>query len=370
MSATIKPAYDTVKDLVPYQAGKPIEELAREMGLTSIIKMASNENPMGMSEAALEAALKAASGGYRYPDGAGWELKGKLAEKHGVSREMIVLGNGSNEILELLAQILVPGCAAVYAWPAFIVYRLATLAHGGRPIEVPLDVDLRHDLDAMAGAVTPDTRIVYVANPNNPTGTWLDADTLGAFLDGLPKTVLPVLDEAYFEYGQGVEGFPDGLELLKQGRQMVITRTFSKAYGLAGFRVGYAVMPPALAELMNRVRQPFNVGVVAQAAAAAALDDDDFVGESVALNYREMERLRPRLEQMGLTVYDSATNFLLIGLGDGSGADVYKGLLERGVIVRPMASYGLPSTIRVTVGLPHENDVFMEKLTEVIQPSV
>jgi histidinol-phosphate aminotransferase len=258
------------------------------------------------------------------------------------------------------------GGKTLYAWPAFIVYRLATMAHGGQCVEVPLDGGLKHDVEAMAAAVTEDTRIVFVANPNNPTGTWLKGPELEKFMDSLPEGTLFVLDEAYFEYAQGVDGYPDGMDYIREGRQIVVSRTFSKAYGLAGLRIGYGVMPEELAQLMNRVRQPFNVGNIAQAAAMAALDDEGFVTESVALNYREMDRMKPVLEGMGLSVLPSATNFLLIDLAGRSGADVYQGLLERGVIVRPMAPYGLPSTIRVTVGLPEENDIFLSRLKEVV----
>ncbi len=361
------PAYKSIEDLVPYQTGKPIEELAREKGLTRIIKMASNENPMGMSKRAREAAVEAASGVYRYPDGGAWELKGRLAEKHGVSRNMIVLGNGSNEILELLAQLLLSDNGeTLYAWPAFIVYRLATMAHGGKGIEVPLNSRLEHDLDAMAEAVTPETRIAFVANPNNPPGTYLPGDAIEKFMDSLPEEVLFVLDEAYFEYAEGLKGFPDGMDYILNGRQIVVTRTFSKAYGLAGMRIGYGVMPEPLAELLNKVRQPFNVNSIAQAAALAALEDEDFVRRSVALNRKEMERMTPALEDMGLSIWPSATNFLLIDLKERSGTHIYQGLLDQGVIVRSMAPYGLPETIRVTVGLPEENDLFLECLTKII----
>ena len=367
MTLTYRPAYSSIEDLVPYSAGKPIEEVAREMGLTRIIKLASNENPLGMSPLAVEAMKLAATGVNRYPDGAAWDLKGKLSDRLEVPRENIVLGNGSNEILELLAQLLLTeGDETLYAWPAFVVYRLATLAHGGRGIEVPLDEDLKHDLGAMADAMTERTRIVYVANPNNPTGTYVGRDELEGFMERVPENVPFVLDEAYFEFARHLDDFPDGMEYFRQGRPIVVVRTFSKAHGLAGLRVGYAVMPEPLADLLNRVRQPFNVNSIAQAAAVAALDDDDFVRRGLDHNRKELGRIQDAVEGMGLSVTESFTNFILIDLGGRSGWDVYEGLMKRGVIVRPMAPYGLPETIRVTAGLTEENEMFLEALGEII----
>ena len=367
MSSSFRPAYQSVDDLVPYSAGKPVEELAREKGLTRIVKLASNENPLGMSPRALEAAQRAAMDVNRYPDGATWELKEKLAQRLDVPKEMIVLGNGSNEILELMAQLfLTKGGESLYAWPSFIVYRLATLAHGGKGYEVPLDGDLRHDLKAMADAVTKKTRIIFVANPNNPTGTYVTREDVEQFMDHVPEDVPFVLDEAYFEYARHVPDYPDGLEYLHQGKAVTVVRTFSKAYGLAGLRVGYAIMPEILAELLNRIRQPFNVNSVAQAAAAAAMDDEDFVKRSLEHNRLEMQRISDAVKKMGCSVTPSFTNFILIDLAGYDGQDVYNRLLDKGVIVRPMAPYGLPGTIRVTPGLIEENDLFIESLKEVL----
>jgi histidinol-phosphate aminotransferase len=290
-----------------------------------------------------------------------------LSEKLEVPRENIVLGNGSNEILELLAQLLLTeGDETLYAWPAFVVYRLATLAHGGRGIEVPLDAGLRHDLTAMGRALTDRTRIVYVANPNNPTGTYVRRQELESFMDKVPEDIPLVLDEAYFEFARHLDDFPDGMEYFRQGRPVIVVRTFSKAHGLAGLRVGYAVMPEALTDLLNRIRQPFNVNSIAQAAAMAALEDEEFVIKGLDHNRAEMRRIRTSVEGMGLSVTPSVTNFILIDLAGRSGKDVYDGLLKRGVIVRPMAPYGLPGTIRVTAGLKEENDIFLEALEEVI----
>jgi len=367
MTFSYRPAYSSVGDLVPYSAGKPIEEVAREMGLTRIVKLASNENALGMSPLAVEAMKKAAAGVNRYPDGAAWDLKGKLSERLKVGRENIVLGNGSNEILELLAQLLLTeGDETLYAWPAFVVYRLATLAHGGRGVEVPLDRDLKHDLDAMSKALSHRTRIIYVANPNNPTGTYVGRDELEEFMEKVPEEVPFVLDEAYFEFAMHRNDFPDGMEYFRQGRPVVVVRTFSKAHGLAGLRVGYAVMPEPLANLLNRIRQPFNVNSIAQAAAVAALEDEHFVRRSLDHNRNELGRIRDAVEKMGLTVTPSYTNFILIDLGGRSGQEVYEALMRRGIIVRPMAPYGLPNTIRVTAGLAEENEMFLEALGEII----
>jgi histidinol-phosphate aminotransferase len=361
------PAHKSVEGLMPYQTGKPIDEVAREMGLEKIIKLASNENPLGMSPLARDAAQSALGSINRYPDGGAYELRNKLAQKHQVSPEVIVLGNGSNEILELMVQLLLgEEDETLYGWPAFIVYRLATLAHGAKGIEVPLDERLRHDLKSMAAAVTPKTRIVFVANPNNPTGTYVTRGELEEFMALLPDDVLVVLDEAYYEYAEHLNDYPDGMDLYREGRPIVVTRTFSKAYGLAGLRIGYAVMPESLAQLLNRIRQPFNVNFIAQVAAAAAMEDEEFLSRSVSLNRIEMARLTEALERMGLNVIPSAANFLVIDLKGRSGDEVHRGLLEHGVIVRPMAPYGLPETIRVTIGLEEENDLFLSALKEII----
>ncbi len=367
MKNVFHPAHRSVENLVAYSGGKPVAELAREKGLTRIIKLASNENPLGMSPKALEAARRAAGEVNRYPDGGNWELKEKLSRLLEVDREMIVLGNGSNEILELMAQVfLTDGGQSLYAWPAFVVYRLATLAHGGQGLEVPLDQNLKHDLTAMAEAINERTRLIFVANPNNPTGTLVTRDEIESFMDRVPEDIPFVLDEAYFEFARHIPQFPNGMEYLRQGKPVIVVRTFSKAYGLAGLRIGYAAVPEKLAELLNRVRQPFNVNAVAQAAALAALDDEDFVIRSLEHNRVEMEKIIVAVEEMGLSVTPSYTNFLLIGLGGRDGQEIYNRLLDKGIIVRPMAPYGLPGTIRVSPGLASENDLFLEALEEVL----
>ncbi len=367
MNDIFRPAHRSIEDLVPYSGGKPVEELAREKGLSRIIKLASNENPLGMSPKALEAARRAAGEVNRYPDGATWELKEKLSERLGVGHEMIVLGNGSNEILELMAQVfLTEGGQSLYAWPAFVVYRLATKAHGGQGMEVPLDGELKHDLTAMAEAINEKTRVIFVANPNNPTGTLVSREEVLNFMDQIPEHIPFVLDEAYFEFARHVPQYPDGMEFLRQGKPVTVVRTFSKAYGLAGLRIGYAAVPEELGQILNRVRQPFNVNSIAQAAAIAAMDDEEFVEKSLVHNRVEMEKITIAVEGMGLSVTPSFTNFLLIELAGRDGQEIYNRLLNKGIIVRPMAPYGLPGTIRVTPGLAGENDLFLEALEEVL----
>lgn len=363
-----KPAYRTVDELIPYQTGKPIDELAREKGLDSIVKLASNENPLGTSRAAVEAAAGVLNELGRYPDGGGFYLKKALSGKLEVSEEMIVLGNGSNDILELLAQLLLSeGDETVYAWPSFIVYRLATLAHGGRSIEVPLDGRMVHDLPAMADSITDSTKLVFISNPNNPTGTYIKRGELEAFLDRVPDRVLVVLDEAYYEYARDESDYPDGVTLIKEGRSLAVLRTFSKAYGLAGLRVGYAVVPEELGSLINKVRQPFNVNSVGQAAAAAALADGGFLRKTLELNRSQRDRLTEEFKSLGLKPVSSASNFILVEMDGLDGDSIYQALLDRGVIVRAMSGYGLPGYIRVTVGLPEENDIFLGILDEILK---
>jgi histidinol-phosphate aminotransferase len=362
-------AHRAMADISPYVPGKPTEEVARELGLSRIVKLASNENPLGPSPRALAALAAVRGEDYsRYPDGACFELREALSRLLGVPRETVILGNGSNEILEVLAQVFLgPGRECVYARPAFVVYRLATQSHGGKGIEVPLDGGMRHDLPAMAQAVTRRTRLAFVGNPNNPTGTYVTRDELTAFLDALPPRVVPVLDEAYFEYARDLPGFPDGVELFRAGRPLCVLRTFSKVHGLAGLRVGYGVAPPEVAALYERVRQPFNVNRAAQAAALAALDDEAFVSRVVALNRAEMQRITRELAALGVPALPSAGNFLLFSVGERLGREVFDRLLRQGVIVRPVDNYGLPHHLRVTVGTREENDLFMSCLRNALE---
>jgi histidinol-phosphate aminotransferase len=353
------PSY--VRAIAPYQPGKPISELAREMGLKeqSIVKLASNENPLGASPKALAAMRAALDEVARYPDGNAFELRMALADTYGVAAERIVLGNGSNDVLEMVAHaFLAPGASAVYSQHAFAVYPLATQATGATGIEVPAR-DFGHDLDAMSRAVRADTRVVFIANPNNPTGTWLAAEALHAFLRKVPADVLLVLDEAYYEYlDPGLRG--DSLKWLQQFSNLVVSRTFSKAYGLAGLRVGFAFAHPQVADLMNRVRQPFNVSSIAQAAAVAALADQDFVHASRALNAQGMQVLTTGFKRLGLSWIPSYANFVSVKVPGA--AEVFQHLLRQGVIVRPIAGYGMPEYLRVTVGTGAENARFLAAL--------
>ncbi|MGH8688145.1 MAG: histidinol-phosphate transaminase [Burkholderiales bacterium] len=354
------PSY--VRSIAPYQPGKPISELAREMGLKqeSIVKLASNENPRGIgprTRAAIERALGDVA---RYPDGNGHELKEALARRFGVDLTQIVLGNGSNDVLELAAlAFLGPGRAAVYSQHCFAVYPLATQARGARAIVVPAK-DYGHDLDAMARAVDDDTGVLWIANPNNPTGSFAGGEAIEALLRRVSERVIVVLDEAYNEY-LPAELRADSVRWLKRYPNLVLTRTFSKAYGLAGLRVGYALAHASVADVMNRVRQPFNVNSVALAAAVAALEDMEFVARSYAANLQGLRQLREGVAARGLAYIPSFGNFLTVRVGKAP--EIYRRLLKRGVIVRPVGGgYGLPEHLRVTVGTEVENERFLSAL--------
>jgi histidinol-phosphate aminotransferase len=356
----LSPSY--VRAIAPYQPGKPISELAREMGLdqAKIVKLASNENPRGIgprTRAAIEAAIADIA---RYPDGNGFELKQALAKRYGVDMAAIVLGNGSNDVLELVAlAFLGPGRAAVFSQHCFAVYPLATQARGARSIVVPAK-DYGHDLEAMAKAIDDETYVAWLANPNNPTGTFVRAEGIEAFLRRVPERVLVVLDEAYNEYLPH-DLKADSARWLKRHPNLVITRTFSKAYGLAGLRVGYALAHPSVADVMNRVRQPFNVNSIALVAAAAALDDMEFVARSYAENLQGLRQLEEGSNSLGLEFIPSYGNFITVRVGRA--AEIYKRLLRRGVIVRPIGGgYGLPEHLRVTVGTAQENEKFLGAL--------
>jgi histidinol-phosphate aminotransferase len=361
----LAPAY--VRSIAPYQPGKPISELAREMGLAeaSIVKLASNENPRGIgprTRAALEAAIADIA---RYPDGNGFELKHKLARRYGVDMGAIVLGNGSNDVLELVASaFLGPGRASVFSQHCFAVYPLATQSRGARAIVVPAK-GYAHDLEAMAKAIDDETYVAWIANPNNPTGTFARHEEIEAFLRRVPERVIVVIDEAYNEY-LAQELRYDSVKLVRRHPNLVVTRTFSKAYGLAGLRVGYALAHASVADVMNRVRQPFNVSSMALAAAVAALDDMEFVARSYAENLQGMRQLEEGARGLKLEYIPSHGNFITIRVGKAH--DVYKKLLKRGVIVRPVGGgYGLPEHLRVTVGTAAENDKFLAALAASIR---
>jgi len=358
-----------VRELQPYQPGKPIEELQREYGLQEVIKLASNENPLGPSRKALAAIAQAMAELARYPDGNGFILKQALSEKFGVGINQITLGNGSNDILELVARTFVqPGHEVVFSQHAFAVYPIATQAVGGKAVIVPAK-DWGNDLDAMQQAITDNTRVMFIANPNNPTGTWIDHAHLSQFLEKIPKHVVVVLDEAYFEYAihpaMQADGYPDGMQLLAQYPNLIVSRTFSKAYGLAGLRVGYAVSQPIIADLLNRVRQPFNVNSLALVAATAALDDQEHLDKSASLNATGMQQMIDTFNQLGLAFIPSVGNFISVDIGKPA-QPLYLALLKLGVIVRPVANYEMPNHLRVTIGTESENAKFLSALREVL----
>ena len=358
-------APDYVRRIARYLPGKPVEELAREFGLdpARIIKLASNENPRGPGPAVRRALAQATEDLSRYPDGNGFALKSVLAARHGVTADEIVLGNGSNDVLELVTQaFLRPGDSAVYSRHAFAVYPLATQARGAHGIEVAAR-DFAHDLPAMRAAITATTRIVFVANPNNPTGTWLAPAAVEAFIASVPEDVLVVLDEAYNEYLEPAQCAPSAA-WTRTYPNLVVSRTFSKAYGLAALRVGYGLMSASVAEMLNRVRQPFNVNALAQAAAIAALGDTAYVDESRTLNAAGRAVLEEAFRRLGLACVPSHANFVLVKVGDAG--RVYQRLLEQGVIVRPVANYALPEWLRVTVGIDTENRRLLESLERAL----
>ena len=366
----LAPAY--IRAIAPYQPGKPISELERELGISGIVKLASNENPLGCSPlvmAAMQEALKTIA---LYPDGNGFALKDALVQRYGVAHDQVVLGNGSNDMLELAARAFLSiGDKAVYSDHAFAVYPLATQAVGATGVSVPA-IDFGHDLKAMLqAAVKQQAKLVFIANPNNPTGTFLSAAALLDFLRALPANILVVLDEAYNEY-LPQENRYNSVAWLEKFPNLIVSRTFSKAYGLAGLRVGYAFAHAQVADMLNRVRQPFNVNSVAQAAAVAALQDTDFVRQTFALNRRGMAQIVDELNKMGLEYIPSFGNFVSFKIAKPALSEVewamavYRRLLELGVIVRPIANYDMPGWLRVSIGLETENDKFLSALKRII----
>ncbi|MDG4595685.1 MAG: histidinol-phosphate transaminase [Candidatus Contendobacter sp.] len=361
-----------VRTLQPYQPGKPESELRREYGLSDIVKLASNENPLGPSPRALTAIRDALSGLARYPDGNGFELKAALSAKLGLSTATLTLGNGSNDVLELAARaFLTPEHEAVFSEHAFAVYPIVTQAIGATARVAranPPDhaMPYGHDPAALLALINDRTRVVFVANPNNPTGTWLKTAELEAFLEAIPEWVIAVVDEAYFEYVEADADCPNALRWLDRFPNLVVTRTFSKAYGLAGLRVGYAISHPQVADLLNRVREPFNVNSLALVAAAAALDDFGHLERSRAVNRAGMEQLRNACRQLGLPWLPSVGNFLCVDVGR-PGRDVFLELLKRGVITRPVDNYGLPRFLRISIGAETENARLIEALTDVLK---
>ena len=353
-----------IRELQPYQAGKPIEELERELGLKNIVKLASNENPLGVSPAVQAALTTAVSGLARYPDANGFYLKDALATKFSVGIDQVTLGNGSNDVLELLARTFVqPQHEVIFSQHAFVVYPLVTKAIGAKAVQVPAK-DYGHDLDAMAAAVTDKTRMIFIANPNNPTGTFLSKQALEDFLKQVPQHVLVVLDEAYYEYVPEHERAPS-MQWIDRHPNLVVSRTFSKAYGLAGLRAGFAVSHPSVADLMNRIRQPFNMNQLALTAALAALLDEKFLADSIEANRVGMRQLIDFCDRTGLQYIPSHGNFLTIEVGPKA-AQYYQALLEAGVIVRPVGGYELPNHLRVSIGLADENDAFCQAMERIL----
>lgn len=359
-----------VRALHPYQPGKPISELEREYGVSNIIKLASNENPLGPSPRAIEAVRAALDELHLYPDGGGFNLKTKLSARLGVDPASITLGNGSNDVLDLICRAyLTPEDEAVYSQYAFAVYPIGVQAVNAVARVAPAypadhEQPLGHDLDAMAELVNDRTRVVFIANPNNPTGTWVTEKPLRAFIEKLPETTLVVVDEAYFEY-VGKPGYPNAMAWLSEFPNLVVSRTFSKIYGLAGLRVGYFVSDPEVADVINRVRHPFNVNSLALVGAEAALDDEDFVARSRAMNLEGMAQLSAGFEKLGLNCPPSAGNFLLVDMGSDA-MTFYEALLRRGVIVRPVGNYRLPNHLRMTIGTASENARLLEALADIL----
>ena len=360
------PVHPGVAGLTPYKTGKPIDELTRELGITDVIKLASNENPRGPGPLVREKLAAAAEELSRYPDGGGYVLKQALSNSLNVSPDRITLGNGSNDVLDLAGRIsLTPGAEVLVTEHAFVVYRLVAASCGATLVEVPA-VNYGADLDAMQAAITDRTTLIFLANPNNPTGTWVSEPALVDFLEAVPERVWVVLDEAYFEYVED-EGYPNGLTLVDRYPNLILTRTFSKIHALAALRIGYAVSSEAVADLMNRARQPFNVNALAMAAAEAALGDQEFVSTSRQMNRDGKALLTAGFDRLGLDYIPSAGNFVAVAVADA--AATYRSLLQQGVIVRPVAEYGLPNHLRVSVGLPEENERFVATLERLLTGS-
>jgi histidinol-phosphate aminotransferase len=357
-------ANEHILGIAPYEPGKPVEELERELGIHDAIKLASNENPLSPSDRVKNAIADALNNLNRYPDGSGYYLRQALAKKHDVNGDQVVLGNGSNELIELLVRtFLRPGDEAVVPHPSFVVYPMIVQAAGGIRVMVMLK-DHRLDLEAMARAITPMTKIVFIANPNNPTATIVTADEVAHFMSKLPERTIVVFDEAYMEFAHGPD-FPDTLEYIKQGRKVVLLRTFSKAASLAGLRVGYGIADADAVALMNRIRQPFNVNALAQVAAMAALEDDSHTLECVRMIEAGRHYLYEEFNTLGVKYVPSRANFILVDVGR-SASDIYQRLLKEGVIVRPMTPFGMESALRVTVGTPQENRRLVKALRTVL----
>ena len=357
-------ATEGVQRLVPYVPGKPVDELQRELGLSEVIKLASNENPLGTGEKVKAAITKTIPELTRYPDGSGFRLKAALSERLGITPQQITLGNGSSEILELVMRTFVlPEHEIIFSQHAFALYPILTQAVGAQAVEVPAK-QFGHDLSAMQAAITERTRVVFIANPNNPTGTLLSEAALLEFIDALPAHILCVLDEAYYEFVNPAHR-TESLQWAHRYPNVIIARTFSKAYGLAGFRIGYGIASPDVTDLLNRVRQPFNCNMLALAAAEAALDDEAYIRRTIELNNAGMQQLTTAFQAMELPWIASSGNFVAVDLKRDATA-VYQGLLQEGVIVRPVANYQMPNHLRISIGTQYENQRFIEAFIKVL----
>ena len=361
MSSISDLANAQLHDLIPYEPGKPIEDVARELGLDpeSIVKLASNENPLGPSPKAIAAMQDACRHVNLYPDGGGWRLRTAIAEKFDLEIGNVVLGNGSNEIIIFAGHaFLHPGAEIIAAEHAFVVYKLMATLFGAKTIEVP-DPGFVHDLDAMAAAITPQTREIFIANPNNPTGTLVDQEAIDRFMAKVPDHVVVIFDEAYYEF---LDNPPDTLKYVREGRNVIVMRTFSKIQGLAGLRIGYGLAPKPLAEILQKTRQPFNANAIAQAGAIAGLQDDEHQRKTKEITDEGRETLQAAFAEMGLDYVPSFANFVLVKVGDGDA--VFQHLMKKGVIVRAMRGYKLPEWIRVSIGTAEENARFLEVFRE------
>ena len=357
-------ANEHILGIAPYEPGKPVEELERELSVHDAIKLASNENPLPPSDRVQQAIIAQLRHLNRYPDGSGFYLRQAIAKKHGFTPDHIMLGNGSNDLIELVVRSFMrPGDEAVVPHPSFVVYPMIVQAVGGVRVMVMLR-DHRLDLEAMARAITPQTKIVFIANPNNPTATMVTADEVEHFMTRVPERTIVVFDEAYVEFAQGPD-FPDTMAHVRQGRKVVVLRTFSKASSLAGLRIGYAVADGDAVALMNRIRQPFNVNSLGQAAALAALDDENHILECVRMNEAGKAYLYDEFRTLGVKYVPSRANFILVDVGRNA-ADIYQKLLHEGVIVRPMTSFGMETALRITIGTPEENRRLVKGLRAVL----
>ncbi len=350
-----------IRDLEPYQPGKPIEELERELGIDGAIKLASNESPIGPSAKALDAVRAALDGVHRYPDGASFALRERLSALLEVDGEQLVFGCGGDEILELLAKVLIgPGDEAIFAWPSFAMYPVVVQGMGAVSVKVPLNADKVHDLPAMAAAINDRTRLVFVCNPNNPTGTSVGAAEFDAFMESLPENVVVAIDEAYREFVRRAD-FPDSLSWVRRRPGTLVLRTFSKIFGLAGMRIGYGVADHELAGYLQRARHPFNVNRLAEVAALAGLDDAEHAERAKSVNAEGIEYLTRELTALGIEVWPTDANFMLAR----AGSDTSQQLLGEGIIVRPLGAFGMPEHIRISVGLPEENERLVKSLKKL-----